>query len=334
MPLRFPFVALVWTAFSLPVAGRAADAVRHHPSSAANAACSQLLEPGDELWMISTRHLGCPPWNNPENPDFQVLQYHPTEGWQDASWQLWLETGPQSVSTVVYVHGNRVDWSKAFRRGTLAYRALRRNTAATEPMRFVIWSWPSNQQCGPRRDAESKADRADLECHYFARYLRSFGPESRLGLIGYSYGARIVSGGLHLVAGGCLDGHTLPEAGDLPPETVRVAMLAGALHNYWWLPGRRHDHCLSQVDQMLVLFNPCDPALRWYAKLDRRNRPRALGAASVTCPHCLGDAGQCLEQRNVACEIGKTHDAEAYFGSASIMSQIADLLLWQDARRP
>jgi hypothetical protein len=135
---------------------------------------------------------------------------------------------------------------------------------------------------------------------------------------------------LHLTAGGWLDGHNLPGAGDHGGASIRAALLAAATHNYWWLPGCRHELSLSQVESMLVLFNPCDPALRWYPRLDRRSRPRALGATSFPCPARLGADASRLEQRNVSCEIGKTHDAEAYFGSSSIMSQIGSSLLGQE----
>jgi hypothetical protein len=289
------------------------------------------LRPGDDIWMLSTRHLGCPQWHSPDNPDLQVLHYIPSGGWQESTWDAWLDSGSAYDTTVVYVHGNRIDWNKAFRRGTAAYRSLTRQSPTGEPVRFVIWSWPSTQQCGAGRDAKIKAARADLECHYFARFLDHFAPGTRVSLIGYSFGARIVSGALHLTGGGWLCGHNLPGAGDGGGISARVALLAAAMHNYWWLPGCRHDLSLSQVDSMLVLFNPCDPALRWYSRLDRRSRPRALGATSCPCPARLGEDAQRLEQRNVACEIGKTHDAEAYFGSSSIMSQIGECLLGPDA---
>jgi hypothetical protein len=330
MPIRISGVLLILTVFFPAAVLRASTESSPLEVENASESCCETLRPVDDLWMLSTRHLGCPQWHSPDNPDLQVLHYIPNEGWQQSTWEAWQASGSASGTTVVYVHGNRIDWDKAFRRGMAAYRALIRNAPACEPVRFAIWSWPSTQICGAGRDAKVKADRADLECHYFARFLNHFDSESRVSLIGYSFGARIVSGALHLTAGGRLCGHNLPGAGERGGISTRAALLAAAMHNYWWLPGCRHELSLSQVQSMLVLFNPCDPALRWYPRLERRSRPRALGATSCPCPERLGEDAQRLEQRNVSCEIGKTHDAEAYFDSPSIMSQISERLLSHD----
>jgi hypothetical protein len=193
----------------------------------------------------------------------------------------------------------------------------------------VIWSWPSDKICGPLRDGRVKANRADCEVHYFGRFLSQIAAEDRVGVIGYSYGARIASGGLHLVSGGSLCGYDLPNAPARPSCSTRAAFLAAALHNYWWLPGCRHDQCLSQVDHMLLLYNRCDPVLRWYPKLERRSRPQALGRTGLCCPERLGNDAARLEQHSVSCQIGKTHSVEDYFASTAIMQAIADSLLWQ-----
>ena len=316
---------ILWPATGLSATGD----VSQRETKAGSCSCAELPHPGDSIWMISTRHLGCPQWKNSDNPDYQVMCYDSADGWQHSTWSDWQNSGASEAVTIVYIHGNRIEWDKAFRRGLSAYRALTRHRQMLEPIRFVIWSWPSDKTCGARRDAIVKANRSDCEGYYFAMFLSQIAPETRVGLIGYSFGSRIVSGALHLVGGGALCGHHLPFAQTRPSGTTRAALLAAAMHNYWWLPGRRHDHTLTQVQDMLVLYNTCDPVLRWYPRIERRSRPQALGYTGCCRPAESDEESAHLEQQNVACQIGKTHDVESYFGSTAIMDAVAGCVLWQ-----
>jgi hypothetical protein len=275
--------------------------------------------------MISTRHLGCAYCENKENPEFQVMRYEPCDGWRDSSWQEWEAEAELPMLTAIYVHGNRIEWNEAFQRGLSAYRALVRCAPIDEPIRFVIWSWPSGQTCGLRRDLLAKAARSDSESYYLGLFLTGLPPETRVGLFGFSFGARIISGAMHLAAGGEMGGLCLPETP--PTHTTRIALLAAAMHNYWWLPGRYHSECLAYADHALLLFNPCDPVLHWYPMLYRRYRPQALGYTGFPWVDQLADPSR-LEQANVCCQVGRTHDVELYFASDWIMSQVSELLLW------
>jgi hypothetical protein len=283
----------------------------------------------DTIWMVSTRHLGCPCADKQPEPAFRFLQYDPASGCQETTWDEWAAAEQPGTTTVVYVHGNRIEGDEALGRGLTAYRSLMRCSPDSPPLRFVIWSWPSSKVHGPRprRDAQVKAARTDCESYYLASFVSRLNPDTQLSLLGYSFGARIVSGALHLVGGGTLGRFHLSEVNPRPANSVRVVMLVAAMNNNWWLPGCYHEHCFSQVERLLLLYNTCDPVLRYYPRVERRRSAPALGYTGFGGRRSLGEDAWRLEQANVCCQIGKTHDERAYFASETIMRQVRETLL-------
>jgi hypothetical protein len=67
--------------------------------------------------------------------------------------------------------------------------------------------------------------------------------------------------------------------------------------------------------------------LRFYPRLEGRRGPQALGYTGFCWRASLGDEAWRLEQTNVCCEIGKTHDEFAYFGSQAVMCRVSEALL-------
>ncbi len=307
----------------------------------ANDAASELepqaSSPGDEsiertqdsLWLVSTRHLGYPGQYNQDKLNFRVMRYDSTEGWMDSELDSLLGTDDPDNVTAVYVHGNRVDWGQSLQRGMLAYRSLIRGVEDPTPIRFVIWSWPSAKICGPLRDVRSKAARSDYDSYYFGVFLSRLDPQTRVGLYGFSYGGRVISGALHLLGGGEMFGLTVPTVEAEQERTVRAVLMGAAMHNYWLLPGYRHGKAVSQVDRMLVQYNPCDRILRMYRFVDRRSRPQALGYSALPRLSELGEDASRIEQQDVCPQIGNNHDMRAYFASPAVMDELRPCILWQ-----
>jgi hypothetical protein len=229
----------------------------------------------------------------------------------------------------VYVHGNRIEWSEAFRMGMQAYRSLARSEQDAAPMRFVIWSWPSSQICGPLRDVRVKAARTDPQSVFLAQFLSQLPETERVGLLGFSYGARIICGALHVLGGGRLGGWSLPDREDAGPCGARAVLFAAAANNYWLSPGSHHGRCLTQVDRLYNFYNPCDSVLRIYPRLDRRSRAGALGYTGLRLTRSLGENAERYEQRNVSGYVGRSHDEQRYLCSLSIMRDAATRLLWK-----
>ena len=73
MPIRISGVLLILTLFFPAVVLHASTESPARESIDTCGSCCDTLRPGDDLWMLSTRHLGCPEWQSPDNPDFQAI---------------------------------------------------------------------------------------------------------------------------------------------------------------------------------------------------------------------------------------------------------------------
>lgn len=286
---------------------------------------------GDQIWLVCTRHLGCDGVTE-QLPDYRV-QYFAQDAWHRADAATLLAHDDPARPTVIFVHGNRYSADDAIASGWVAYQALTR-CAGTQPMRFVIWSWPSDKQGGPIRDARSKSSRTLVEGYYLARLMTRIQPEVSTGIIGYSFGSRVALGAVHLAGGGQLAGRVVP---DLPQDQAamyRVAMLAAGVEDDGLLPGQRFQMAMSRTDHLLNLYNPIDPALKRFHVIDKWEKPSAMGYAGVYGERSLGTAAERITECNVSGIVGKSHDEYPYFASERLMSQVRATVLWPSAVVP
>src|SRR5690606_34909774 len=106
--------------------------------------------------------------------------------------------------TVIYVHGNRVSVGYDATEGIAVYESLINARAEREPLRYIIWSWPSSQIPGLIKDYQVKAIRTNQVGWQLAWFIDQLPAETPLALMGYSYGARAVSGAMHILGGGSI----------------------------------------------------------------------------------------------------------------------------------
>lgn len=293
----------------------------------------------DELWLVSSRRIECRPCTAPNVACLTAARYAPCQGWREASIDEFLHGGQVAASsdpglispagrvTVVYATGNRDDAEETLEDGLEVYAAL----VACNPIvsvRFVIWSWPSDKIFGPLRDFRVKAERADCEAYLLGWLITQMPSAEPLSLIGYSFGARIVNGALHLAAGGELDGCLLPPGPSLGAISARVVLLAPAVESDWLLPGRLHGLALTQVDRMWASYNPCDPVLKRYRFIVKHANPVALGFAGPASGPWPEEYLDRLQAQDVRREIGKTHWMEAYIESPVVAARMRAFALW------
>lgn len=321
---------------AIPMADGAAasdDGVATNDTAAADhVAATDDLAPV-EVWLISTRRAR---YCGPAEPRSTRIDY-----WRLGEDRQWLraeaddffdlqtldaDTPPRP--TTIFVHGNRTDRNGAIQNGWSVYRRLVRD-AGEQRVRLVIWSWPSNRVYSRFRiDAQVKAARSDMQSYYLAECLNRLDDRTQVGLIGYSFGARVITGALHLLAGGHVAGQRLPtsqpdasEAGvseaeptEIPPR--RAILVAAAMDADWLAPGHRAGRAMSQLEGLLVTRNACDPVLRWYPLMDR---PRGSSAMGYVGPACVSadDRSKCRVV-DVTCSIGRAHDWDRYLASPRI----------------
>jgi hypothetical protein len=173
---------------------------------------------------------------------------------------------------------------------------------------------------GPVRDARVKAARADGEAYYLGAFLAQIPRETHVSVIGYSFGARALTGSLHLLAGGSVDGNHLA-LNSQPTIRPLTVLFAAAIPNGWLRPGGTHGLAIHQMERLVSFYNPRDPVLAHYDIVFNTRGSEAIGYAGIS-HRSLGNLATAVTQFNVSNSVGRSHSLLDYVDSASIMATV------------
>jgi hypothetical protein len=230
--------------------------------------------------------------------------------WQSSDLDSFLSFDP-SVPTIIFVHGNQITPSDAKSEGLMMYRTIILHGCDAPRIRFVIFSWPSSKVAGLLRDVREKAARTEPAGWHLAWLLDQMPAETPVGLVGFSFGARIITGGLHVLAGGSLQGLALSEHVHPHRAPVNAVLIAAASNSYWLGDGSHHGLAMTQVNRMLFINNCADRAMRYYDLLTPgRGGPQAMGLRGPTCISPQ-DADK-ITNRDVSRYVGSQHEFTNY----------------------
>lgn len=238
------------------------------------------------------------------------------------------------IPTVIYTHGNRFAHQAAIDRAWLVYHQIRLHRREEPSIRFVLWSWPSEQIGLALKDVRVKAERTDAQGLYMAWMLRELAPtQTSLTLIGYSFGGRVVTGSLHALAGGALAGRRLPGSSVVGVD-ARVGLIAAAIEESWLVPGEYHGRASRNIEAISMMYNPRDKVLKRYWLLECDEFVRALGVVGRLRLGPRAD-GSPVEVRSYNCGtiVGPTHDELDYFNRECRAGSILARLIPSQAER-
>ncbi len=321
--------AAVLSLSTLSLSARLQVAAAEHATSA---------RPADQVWLINTRSAARCGTVDPADPRIAYSRFDGNGHWAASDRKTFVEGEGRSLPTVIFVHGNRTSRRLAVEDGWRVLRRIQRRGPFTQdavpqgPLRLVIWSWPSDRIRGNnRQDVRVKAGYSDVQGLYLADCLREIEPDVPVTLVGYSFGARAITGALHLLGGGRLAGRQLPDVApeDRPaPRTEpirRAVLIAPAMGSDWLLPGRRNGLALSQVKRLLITQNDSDPVLRWYPLLSggRGRGGEALGFVVGTLTRRLPK----VEVLNVSCSVGREHEWGAYLRAPGLVNRLVEFVV-------
>lgn len=296
-----------------------------------SSAAASAADAPPHIWLISTR---CAPRCGDLEAASERLGYWRLDEdcqWAAADAQAFRATDDIAEPTVVFIHGNDTDADQAVTKAWYTCELIR-SAMACRPLRYVIWSWPADRMIrSKRQDVRLKAAYSDAESYYLARWLDHLRPGVKVSLIGHSFGPRIITGALHLLAGGEVAGRGLPDdtvaawkGGKRNP--VRAVLLGSAVDADWLAPGHCHGLALTVADRMLVTCNGCDRALRWYPRIYGRDGPQAIGFVG---PCGINDAEN-VDVVDVSSTVGRIHDWWNYCGAANICSRWPEYTFLED----
>lgn len=238
----------------------------------------------ERFWVVSTREcpqeMGTDPW-----ACLKVLHFDGEGGLVERDPRELLAQAGGRV-TLVQVQGSLTTPDIALGGLMWTHSWLRRNQVLADDAVVVAFDWPSQRvYANDVRDINEKGRRAYVAAFHLARFLQAFPPESRVCLLGQSYGGRVVPSALHLLGGGELNSQDRDPPVRLPSHRadlhVRAVILSGASDHDWLDPGARLDHALHGCEAFLNLYNRRDEALRLYPLLVRSGHHRALGKVGL-----------------------------------------------------
>ncbi|MFW6168843.1 MAG: hypothetical protein ACODAD_00030 [Planctomycetota bacterium] len=279
----------------------------------------------DEIWLVSERHIGY--LESGQTPPLETRYYDSAVGWREGDLADLLAPSSLRQIVLVYVHGNRISSGEAASAGRCVYQLISSQIDDSVSIRYVIWSWPSSRIPGQLKDFRVKARRTELGGYCLGWFLAQLPPEQRISLLGYSFGARIVTGALHLRGGGELCGRVLPSP---EPEALgaRVVLVAAAVHRSWLGPGGYHEQALANTDHLLNIFNSQDAILKRYRFLYKCSRPEAFGYTGIPVGG-LGAASRRIEQCDARHVAGHSHALFRYLGNSCLRKRIQPVLCWE-----
>ena len=281
---------------------------------------SSALAAVDQLWLISTREAPSACCQGTVGPE--AFCYHRLDDsgqWAAADLPAFLASSDPAMPTTIFIHGNRTDAQRAVDMGFQFYQQLKCQSNG-RPFRMVIWSWPSDRVCGGARlDAQTKACRSDAESLYLAAILDRLPAKAPVALIGYSFGARVITGSLELLAGGSVACQTLSRQ-TTAALRIRAVLIAAAEDSDWLAAGHRNGQAIGQTESMLIIRNLNDPVLRRYGLMYHIGGPDAMG---FTGPCCVGAEDQKkVELIDLSCEVGRYHDWDLYSQAPSLLGRL------------
>ena len=288
-----------------------------------------------EIFEVSTRHLpGRFRSINFECPNVAVARWTGAQ-WGQSTVEAALPETDNGMVSIIYVHGNFMERNNALTRVRIIDSHLRR--ATNRPYRLIMLSWPSQREQKPLRDVLANNEAAECESLYVAWMLNKLRLHSQVSLLGFSFGAKAVTGGLHLDAGGTLPGFTpIQTSPNIGAQAYRLGLVAPAIDRQWLQVNGRHNMALANVDGLINLYNSKDPILRRFRILDRISRPIAAGFAGIetarktriTSPL----AGQPrVQQYDCGSVIGTTHSEKSYYGECPYFQNLIRHILWENS---
>jgi hypothetical protein len=269
----------------------------------------------DEIVVVNTRSI-CG-WDpevvraNIRIENYEVCDEAGFRRWQKSDLNNFLEFDP-TVHTIFFVHGNQIDPGYAKGEGLSVYRKLILQDCNAPRIRFVIISWPSSKVGGLLRDVREKAARTGPAGYHLAWLVDQMPAETPVSMVGFSFGARIITGSLHILAGGSLGGpSTLAEHVHPHRAPVNAVLIAAASHSYWLGEGQYHGLAMTQANRMLFINNCEDRAMVYYDLLvPGHGGPQAMGLCGPT--QVSPKHADKIFNRDVSRYVGSQHDLMAY----------------------
>lgn len=225
-----------------------------------------------------------------------------------------------SLPTTLYVHGNGLDPDKALKAGLRIRNDIGRNAGSH---RFVLWSWPAEGEdgLGIIGNLRMKLERCHGQGYYMGWVIDRIHPNVRLSVAGHSYGCRVVCSALQCLAANGVAGCSLEPRQYRGCRRMQAALVAAAMDNTWLLPGEQYGLAVTQVNRLLIAYNPKDRVLAMYPLVSPDGN-KALGATGIPEPGVIPSQRVKVQTIRTTVFVFKSHRFLRYTNSRKMVAEL------------
>ena len=269
-----------------------------------------------DIWLVDTRTAS---WNSADEQEFGKIRYFRLiqNRWERSDAATFFETQEPQTPLVVYTPGYTSTMSNTIEIGL----GLTRLYDPTKTHRTVFWHWPS-EKIYPRlgHDIGTKIPIACASGEYQAMFLQRLKPESKVALLGFSFGNRVIC-----------DAVAKWGVGNPTHLRIRLVLTASATDRIWLADHSRHGDVPKLAEKILILFNPLDRVLKFYPLLYKGNHaPDALGRFGPPMQQILPEYRDRIEAINIQGHLGPKHRTIHHLETRMFRSWVNDSLLFSD----
>lgn len=279
-----------------------------------------LFSPGfasEDIWFIDTHSCS---WHCASEQGFQNAIYYQLVGnkWIKSNIETFLETQDPEIPLVVFSPGYTSTTSVTIEVGMELVHLYQKD----QKCRTVFWCWPADKirlRLAP--DIREKISVAEASGQYLSHFLRRLKPESKVCMIGFSFGNRIIC-------------DAVQNLGDDRPENMRIHLVltAAATDRLWLSRHSRHGDLPRLTEKILILYNPADRALKFYPYLyGDGSRPDSLGRYGPVIQYIDPEYRNRIEDVNVNRYLGKYHRTVYHLQTPVFRQRMNDYLFFGDA---
>lgn len=225
-----------------------------------------------------------------------------------------------SLPTTLYVHGNGLDPDKALKAGLRIRDEIGKNAGSH---RFVLWSWPAEGEdgLGIIGNLSMKLERCHGQGYYMGWVIDRLHPNVRLSVAGHSYGCRVVCSALQCLAANGVAGCSLEPRQYRGCRRMQAALVAAALDNDSLLPGHEYGLAVTQVNRILIAYNPKDRVLAMYPLVSPSGN-KALGATGIPEPGVFPSQSAKVQTIMTTVFVFKSHRFLRYTNSRRMVAEL------------
>ncbi|HET6882828.1 MAG TPA: alpha/beta hydrolase [Pirellulales bacterium] len=266
-------------------------------------------------WIVSAHQLTCCGDAAEAVEQLQIWHREPG-GWVRYGYSAFIAAIASDVPVTIYIHGIFATVESATRESDNLFRKV---GAGLPPFRGIVWLWPSDYQFGVSfRDQVDRAlAHGQLQAACLATIIRSVELSTPVNLVGHSLGCDIVGATLHRLATAGIGVTDCTRR-----RMLQALLLAPTIERCSLWPGGEFSGALSQVDRLLVTYNPEDVALLAYEQI---HQGAALGLHGLPPPTQPEQALKLL-QINAHPAVGVRHTPYVYFESPLVAPLLRSFL--------